>query len=83
MNTTKYVTRCQTRSVYLVDRTDKLDEGTDLYVGSPGGRLSTQFKQHKYVATHENACGYNDRLYIRMREVGVDKWSVTSLLTHV
>ena len=54
------------RTVYLLKRTDKPDDGTDLYVGS------TSMTMIKRLWTHRSAAGNskryeNTKLYVRIR----------------
>ena len=68
-------------TVYLLQRTDKIFDGTDVYIGStsrtPGQRLSS----HRRDATRVG--NENNKFYKRMREVGVDKWEITPLLSKI
>ena len=63
------------RLVYLLERTDKPYDGTDVYVGSTSRSLRQRLWEHRYDATR-----LDNKLYKRMREVGADKWKVTLLL---
>ena len=68
------------RAVYLLKRTDKPDDGKDLYVGSTSMNLKYRLSSHRcsasYIRKYENI-----KLYVRMREVGVNNWEIVPLLT--
>ena len=68
------------RTVYLLKRTDKPDDGTNIYVGSTSMTLTKRLVLHRSRANTLKK-GYEDtKLYVRMREVGVDNWEVLPLL---
>ena len=66
------------RTVYLLRRTDKEDDGTDLYVGSTSKPLKYRLKDHRCKAER---C--NSRLYKRMREIGKHNWEIIPLLSRI
>ena len=70
--------KCE-RTVYLVWRTDKVFDGTDVYVGSRSKPLSVRLSEHRSRA--RGAGNENNTLYRRMREVGVDNWEITALFS--
>ena len=67
------------RTVYLMQRTDKVFDGTDVYVGSTSKTLRERLWDHRGEATRIG--NENNRLYRRMREVGVGNWEMISLLS--
>ena len=73
---TDYETR--KRVVYLLCHKDS-DFGRDVYVGSTSQTLAQRLSNHKTdclrIGNEEN------KLYVRMREVGLDKWITRPLLT--
>lgn len=71
------------RTVYLLKRTDKPDDGIDIYIGSTSLPLSWRLKHHRYNAKNfiNRNFNKNDRLYVKMREVGVYNWKVVPLLS--
>ena len=67
------------RTVYFLRRTDKEDDGTDIYVGSTLKPLGKRFAIHRCDATRPG--NENNRLYKRMREVGLGNWEILPLLS--
>ena len=65
------------RTVYLLRRTDKEEDGTDLYIGSTSKKLKYRLSSHKCPSSHMR----KSKLYERMREVGIDSWMIVPLLT--
>ena len=65
------------RTVYLLKRTDKEDDGTDLYIGSTSMNLKEWLWKHKSCVTGNRT----SKLYTKMREIGVNNWQVVPLLT--
>ena len=65
------------RTVYLLKRTDKEDDGKDLYVGSTSKKLKYRLSSHKCPSS----CERESKLYKRMREVGTDNWEIIPLLS--
>ena len=53
------------RTVYQLVRTDKPDDGTDIYVGSTSEPLKARLQKHR---SYVGIC--NSKLYLRMQEVG-------------
>ena len=68
--------KCE-RVVYLMQRTDKIYDGTDIYVGSTSLSLKLRLSNHRSKA---KVC--DTRLYTRMREVGAKNWGITVLETN-
>ena len=66
------------RTVYLLRRTDKEDDGTDIYVGSTSIPLKHRLCIHK---NHIGKC--NSKLYTKMQEVGKHKWEIIPLLSRI
>lgn len=64
------------RTVYLLKRTDKPYDCTDIYVGSTSQPLKERLRCHKKDA---GIC--TSRLNMRMREVGKYNWRVIPLLS--
>ena len=64
------------RTVYLLRRTDKEDNGKDLYVGSTSQTLKKRLGEHK---SYTKIC--NSKLYKRMVEVGLRNWEIIPLLS--
>ena len=64
------------RAVYLLKRTDKEDDGTDIYVGSTSLPLPQRLKTHR---SHSKVCG-GGKLYRRMGEIGPQKWEIVPLV---
>ena len=67
-----------TRIVYLLRRTDKEDDGTDLYIGSTSQKLKERLHDHRGEVER---C--NSRLYKRMRETGKHNWEIIPLLSRI
>ena len=66
------------RTVYLLRRTDKEDDGTDLYVGSTSRPLKNRLCQHKsYTKIVSN------KLYTKMLEIGTNNWEIIPLLSRI
>ena len=57
------------RTVYLLRRTDKPDDGTDIYDGSKSKTLHGRLNGHSSDSQKANS-----KLYNRMREVGLYNW---------
>ena len=75
--------KIKNRTVYVLTRKDKADDDdTDVHVGSTSLRLGKRFTHHKYSAKNfmERGCSENNRLYVRMNEIGVENWEVLPLL---
>ena len=62
------------RTVYLLKRTDKKYDGTDIYVGSTSLPLPQRLSRHRH---HSKVCG--GKLYRRMGEIGPQKWEIVPL----
>ena len=65
------------RTVYQSVRTDKPNDGTDIYVGSTSQPLKKRLVCHR---SHAKIC--NSKLYTRMDEVGKYNWKIIPLLTY-
>ena len=65
------------RTVYKLVRTDKPEDGTDIYVGSTSLSLKKRLQLHKHDVKR---CTY--KFHTRMSEVGTDKWKILPLLTY-
>ena len=61
----------------MLKRTDKLDDGTDIYVGSTSLTLTKRLGCHRAGAQVSNG----SKLYTRMCEVGIYNWQIIPLLT--
>ena len=69
------------RTVYMLCRTDKPEDGTGIYVGSTSQSLPQRLSEHKYKAGNQSRFYGNSKLYKKMREVGVHNWKIVPLLT--
>ena len=71
------------RTVYVLCRTDKPEDGTDIYIGSTSQPLRKRLAVHRYRDRNfiKRGCSDNNKLYMRMGEVGVQNWKIISLLT--
>ena len=71
------------RTVYMLCRTGKPDDGTDIYIGSTSQPLGKRFSEHKYNAGNPSRLKYygSSKLYEKMPEVGVQNWEIVPLLT--
>ena len=67
------------RAVYLLKRTDKSYDGTDVYVGSTSLSLKRRLCNHRSDSLRIG--NKNNKLYVKMREVGLDNWEMVSLLS--
>ena len=67
------------RTVYVLCRTDKPEDGTDLYIGSTSQPLKERLRCHKKDA--QRLKNGNIRLYKRMNENGLENWKIIPLLT--
>ena len=64
------------RTVYLLKRTDKKHDGTDLYVGS-----TSSWSLPKRLSVHRHQSKISDsKLYRRMSEVGLQNWEIVPLV---
>ena len=74
------------RIVYVLTRKDKADDDdTDIYVGSTSLPLEKRFSLHRYNANNFMDRGYsgNNRLYVRMNEIGLGNWEILPLLSRM
>lgn len=69
------------RTVYLLRRTDKPDDGTDVYVGSTSMTLKERLLVHSFIVKTLKKGYENNKLYVRMREVGLYNWEIIPLLS--
>ena len=67
------------RTVYLLGRTDKSYDGTEIYVGSTSLSLSRRLQFHRGSSRSARDC--NSKLYVKMREVGLNNWDMVPLLS--
>ena len=67
------------RTVYLLKRTDKSYDGTDIYVGSTSLSLKRRLQFHKSASRLIKNC--NIKLYKKMCEVGLNNWEMVSLFS--
>ena len=68
------------RTVYVLTRTNKADdEDTDIYVGSTSKPLNERLHGHRYNVTRVDC--ENNKLYKRMRAVGLQNWEIIPLLS--
>ena len=76
------MTEIKERVVYVLTRKNKAaDNNTDVYVGSTSYSLKKRLCEHR--STARGAGNENNKLYERMREVGVDSWKITPLLSQL
>lgn len=67
------------RIVYVLTRTNKADDDdTDIYVGSTSQSLEQRLRIHRHDAKRPG--NKNNRLYVRMNEVGIENWEILPLL---
>ena len=71
------------RTVYVLCRKDKPEDGTDLYIGGTSQPLLYRLCEHRYSAKNFMERGYsgNNKLYTRLNEVGLDNWKIIPLIT--
>ena len=68
------------RIVYVLTRINKADDDdTDIYVGSTSLSLNDRLRLHRNAST--KAGNENNKLYTRMRTVGVQNWEIIPLLS--
>ena len=65
--------KCE-RTVYLIRRTDKVFDGTDIYIGSTSKTLMERLKHHQYHSKISDS-----KFYTRMKEIGVKNWEIILL----
>ena len=66
------------RTVYQIVRTDKPEDGTDIYVGSTSLSLKLRLQLHKTAAKRCN----NNKFHTKMAEVGIYNWEIVPLVIH-
>ena len=61
------------RTVYMLCRKDKPEDGTDLYIGSTSRPLKERLWDHKKKARKFKMLGYSEdnKLFTRMNDVGL------------
>ena len=64
------------RTVYLIRRSDKFDDGSEFYVGSTSRTLTERLQSHQ---SNSKVC--DSKFYTRMREAGAKNWEIISLET--
>ena len=70
------------RTVYVLTRKDKAnDDDTDLYIGSRSQPLKERLRCHWKDAIRPG--NENNRLYVRMNAIGLDKWEILPLLSRM
>ena len=69
------------RTVYLIRRTDKGDDGVDVYVGSTCLDLHKRLSIHKYSAKCKKNKG--SKLYQKMCEVGAENWEIIPIIPEI
>ena len=67
------------RTVYMLCRKDKSEDGTDIYIGSTSKTLEKRLSGHRSDAQSLKNGG--SRVYKRMREIGLQNWKMVPLLT--
>ena len=71
------MTEIKQRTVYLLQRADKIYDGTEIYVGSTSLSLKERLRKHRSRSkTYKNT-----KLYKKMREVGLNNWEMISILS--
>ena len=71
-------TEIKQRTVYQIVRTDKPNDGTDVYVGSTSLSLKLRLQLHRTASKRCN----NNKFHTKMKEVGIYNWKIVSLLTY-
>ena len=67
------------RTVYVLTRKNKADDDdTDIYVGSTSLPLGQRLQTHRSDA--QRIGNENNRLYVRMNEIGLENWEILPLL---
>ena len=64
------------RTVYMLCRKDKEEDGADFYIGSTSRPLKERLWGHRSDAQNGGS-----KLYKRMREIGLQNWKIIPLLT--
>ena len=67
------------RTVYMLCRKGKKEDGTDIYIGSTSQKLEERLRGHRKDAQIPR--NVNNRLYVRMNGVGLQNWKIIPLLT--
>ena len=71
------------RTVYMLCRKGKKEDGADIYIGSTSQPLKERLRCHKKKAKKFRMLGYseNNKLFTRMCEIGLQNWKMVPLLT--
>ena len=69
------MTEVKKRTVYVLSK-KITDENYDVYVGSTTMSMTKRLYDHKY---HCQQKFYDSKLYVRMRQVGLDGWKISPL----
>ena len=71
------------RTVYVLCRTDKPEDGTDFYIDSTSRPLKERLWEHRYSAKNFMKRGFseNNKLFTRMSDVGIRNWQLIPLVT--
>ena len=79
----KIADEIKNRTVYVLCRTDKPEDGTDLYIGSTSRPLKERLWDHKKKARKFKMLGYreNNKLFTRLNDVGLSNWKIIPLVT--
>ena len=67
------------RTVYMLCREGKKEDGTDIYTGSTAQKLEERLRGHRKDAQIPR--NVNNCLYVRMNGVGLQNWKIIPLLT--
>ena len=69
----------KTRTVYVLFRTDKLEDGTDLYIDSTSMVLKKRLQGYRSDA--QSLMNGGSKLYKRMHDFGIENWEIIPILT--
>ena len=70
------------RTVYLMRRTNRPDDGTEIYVGSTSQTLNERLCKRK-SETQRKGNVNKSKLYTRVIEIGVNNCEITPLLSRI
>ena len=69
------------RIVYVLCRTDKPEDGTDLYIGTTSQPLKERLRSHRKNARKFKMLGKEgNKLFSRMNDIGVWNWNIIPLV---